>query len=224
VKGRFLIYKFDPRKNVKPLPVEYTLTIDPKETVLMALIQIRETLDPDLAFRYACGARKCGECGMLINKKAVLACDEQVRTDQTVKPLPFFPVIKDLVVDTESFIKKTFRTIFDEALELKTTDGIVPIDLNILKTYLEPTRCMGCLLCQATCPLLRKTEIGFVGPYPLLALSQIALDPRWEGAFEPLITRMDIHACTECGMCAKICPQGIDLPAFFRLLDKRRDT
>ncbi len=224
MKTRFTIYKFDPEHDTKPHAHEYELSMDPRETVFMALIRIRESLDPDLAFRYACNARKCGECGLLINKKVALACDERVQQEQTIKPLPFFPVIKDLVVDTEAFLRKTLDRIFKRTSAFETSEGIPVIDLDTLKKYLEPTQCMGCLLCQASCPLVPKTKSKFSGPFPLLALSQIALDPRWEGKFDGLAKQMGVQTCTECRRCAKACPQHIDLPTLFlRLFDQRRE-
>jgi succinate dehydrogenase/fumarate reductase iron-sulfur protein len=224
MRSHFTVHKFNPQKNTRPSPVEYVLDIDPRETVLMALTRIQENLDPDLAFRYACNARKCGECGLLVNNKAVLACDEQVQPDQTIEALPFFPVIKDLVVDTEPFLKKTSQTITRGMSLFASSDRITPIDLEVLKGCLEPTQCMGCLLCQAACPLARKAQKHFSGPFPLLALSQLALDPRFEGAFTIIAREMGAQVCSECGKCTGVCPQQVDVPALFlKLFGERRD-
>ena len=38
-------------------------------TVLDALFQIQDRMDPSLSFRYSCRGAVCGSCSMLINKE-----------------------------------------------------------------------------------------------------------------------------------------------------------
>ena len=43
-------------------------------TLFIALNEIREQLDPSLAFDFVCRAGICGSCGMMINGRPGLAC------------------------------------------------------------------------------------------------------------------------------------------------------
>jgi fumarate reductase iron-sulfur subunit len=92
---------------------EYRVETTPGATVLDALVRIRETQDPTLAFRYACRVGMCGSCAMVVNGRETWACRMRLtllRTDTvTVRPLYHFPVIRDLVVDMAPFVEKMKR-------------------------------------------------------------------------------------------------------------------
>lgn len=71
-------------------------------SVLDALIWIRNSADPSLAFRYSCiNANACKECVLKVDGKTEYACTARLN-DQgvTVGPLTNKPLIRDLVVDT----------------------------------------------------------------------------------------------------------------------------
>jgi succinate dehydrogenase/fumarate reductase-like Fe-S protein len=68
-------------------------------SVLGVLSYIYENLDPSLAFYFSCRGRKCGGCTMLVNSKAVLACDVLASENMTIEPLPKRKIIRDLVVE-----------------------------------------------------------------------------------------------------------------------------
>ena len=72
-----------------------------------ALTKIKDEMDPTLTFRRSCREGICGSCSMSIDGRNTLACLSYIDTDicapSTVKPLPFFTVMKDLVVDMTNF-------------------------------------------------------------------------------------------------------------------------
>lgn len=106
----------------------YKVQVHKGMTVLDALFQIQDRMDPSLSFRYSCRGAVCGSCSMLIDKEPRLACRTQVTTIQDgdmklkpfapltdepvgwnkdteilIEPLPNFPILKDLVVDMKKF-------------------------------------------------------------------------------------------------------------------------
>jgi succinate dehydrogenase (ubiquinone) iron-sulfur subunit len=106
---RFDIYRFDP-ENVdapKKLMAYYVDLKDCGPMVLDALIKIKDEMDPTLTFRRSCREGICGSCSMNIDGRNTLACLSYIDTDisrpSSVYPLPYFAVLKDLVVDMTTF-------------------------------------------------------------------------------------------------------------------------
>jgi len=106
---RFDIYRFDPENLESPKKImSYYLNL--KECgpmVLDALIQIKDEVDHTLTFRRSCREGICGSCSMNIDGRNTLACLSYIDTDLNkptkVNPLPYFSVLKDLVVDMTNF-------------------------------------------------------------------------------------------------------------------------
>ena len=106
---RFDIYRFDPENLESPKKV-MSYYLDLKECgpmVLDALIQIKDEVDHTLTFRRSCREGICGSCSMNIDGRNTLAClsyiDTDLRKPSKVNPLPYFSVLKDLVVDMTNF-------------------------------------------------------------------------------------------------------------------------
>ena len=95
VKGRYDSFVFD---------------VDPTETVLGILVKINHDFDSTLAFRFACGVVKCGECAVEVNGTPCLACKKMVEEEMKIRPLPELPLIRDLVIDR--------RAVFDQIMKL----------------------------------------------------------------------------------------------------------
>ena len=77
--------------------------------VLDALNYIKDHLDGTLSFRWSCRMGICGSCGMMVNGEPKLTCATFL-TDYApgpvrVEPLRNFPVIRDLVVDIDDFMR-----------------------------------------------------------------------------------------------------------------------
>ena len=56
----------------------YKIELRKGMTILDALFQIQDKMDPSLSFRYSCRGAVCGSCSMLINKEPRLACRTQM--------------------------------------------------------------------------------------------------------------------------------------------------
>ena len=103
------IYRFNPEHDKKPYMQDYTLAVSTKvDAMLLTLIErIKDEQDPTLALRRSCREGVCGSDGMNINGKNGLACITSffgLKSDKIVlRPLPGFPIIRDLVVDMAQF-------------------------------------------------------------------------------------------------------------------------
>ena len=82
--------------------------------VLDALNYIRDDLDPTLAFRWSCRMGICGSCGMTVDDRPRLTCEDNLASygdEITVAPLDGFPVIRDLVVDIDDFMQNKLPSV-----------------------------------------------------------------------------------------------------------------
>ena len=104
------IKRFDPEaENPGPYQETFSLEVADHFTVLDSLMKVREEVDESLAMRCSCRASICGSCAMRVNGHAMLACKTRLTSvmdaDNTVRIQPMWnqPVVKDLVVDMQSF-------------------------------------------------------------------------------------------------------------------------
>jgi hypothetical protein len=106
---RFDIYRFNPEdsKNPKNIMTYYINLKECGPMVLDALIKIKDEMDCTLTFRRSCREGICGSCSMNIDGRNTLAClsyiDTSLNIPAKVYPLPYFAVLKDLVVDMTNF-------------------------------------------------------------------------------------------------------------------------
>ena len=104
------IARKDPGTNGdKPTFQAYQVEVDENATVLDAMLQVRDEQDPTLSFRGSCQSGYCGECSMRISGKGRLACVQRVvdaikKDEVKVEPIRNVPVLKDLVLDMETFL------------------------------------------------------------------------------------------------------------------------
>lgn len=105
---RFDIYRYNPEEDDSKKITSYYVDLnDCGPMVLDALIKIKDEKDSTLAFRRSCREGICGSCSMNIDGRNTLAClayiDKNLDTTSKVMPLPYFSVIRDLVVDMTNF-------------------------------------------------------------------------------------------------------------------------
>src|SRR3546814_3954483 len=68
----------------------------------LALIKIKNEVDPTLTFRRSCREGVCGSCAVNIDGTNTLACTKYISDmegEVKIYPLPHMPVVKDLVPD-----------------------------------------------------------------------------------------------------------------------------
>ena len=99
------ILRYNPETDRKGHWEEYTLAADPDERILDLLHKVK-WFDGSLAFRRSCAHGVCGSDAMVVNGENMLACQvlvKEVSTPIKIEPIRGLPVIKDLVVNMDSF-------------------------------------------------------------------------------------------------------------------------
>lgn len=205
------IRRYHPGQDTEPYLQTFTVPLQKGVTVFGVLDYIRKNLDESLGYKIYCTSQQCGECGVLLNGKPVLACDEVITTDHLVlKPLPRFPVIKDLVVDTDSTLKKQWADLPPLDGAKRNWDFLTGDEQNAV---FMAGRCISCSICQSICPLYKENQEVIAGPGFYVALSQYLLRASTKTEMEMVLSKAvqhDILKCTACKNCSGNCPKKIN--------------
>jgi succinate dehydrogenase/fumarate reductase iron-sulfur protein len=217
-KVKAKIYRFDPSKDKEPYYEEFDVPMEKNMVVMGALDYIHDNYRSDLAYRWFCGVKKCGQCGVMVNGKPALACWEPVSPQMTIEPLRNFKVIRDLVVD-----RTKYDAIISEAklhLERKKPyPGFPePLQHSKMKAAFELEACIECGICMAACPTLADKHFVekqpfecFVGPTAMVQIAKYSVDPRDEADRFDLLMKGHIEQCDSCNDCTEACPLDIDV-------------
>jgi Fe-S oxidoreductase len=124
-----------------------------------------------------------------------------------IEPLPGFQVIRDLVIDRDSY----FEDLHVLDLDLERSDPYPgfpeTIDSTEMDGMSEMAGCLECLLCNSACPAYNSK---FIGPAPLVQLAKYALDPRDHGNRPQAAIQVGgIDDCVSCYQCTLVCPMKI---------------
>ncbi|OGO90184.1 MAG: succinate dehydrogenase iron-sulfur subunit [Coxiella sp. RIFCSPHIGHO2_12_FULL_42_15] len=213
----FSIYRYHPEKDEKPYLQDYTLDIGliTGKMLLNALEALKEQ-HPDLGFRRSCGEGVCGSDGMNINGKNGLACITQLHQlpdKVTLRPLPGFPVIRDLIVDMEQFYEqwRKVKPYLQNHQELPEKERLQsPQDREKLDGLYE---CILCACCSSACPSYWWNPDKFIGPAGLLAAYRFIVDSRdteTQDRLDDLKDRFSVFRCRTIMNCASVCPKGLN--------------
>jgi succinate dehydrogenase / fumarate reductase iron-sulfur subunit len=205
------IHRFDPQADTEPYCREYIVDWEQHETVLDLLLKTRRG-DPSLAFRRSCRSGICGSCAMFIGDRSRLACHTLVREmagdrdSLSIKPLPGFRQLKDLVVEMDPFFD-ALKRVLPWVITLPQHDGLVsPEDSERIE---PPATCILCGVCDAE---IRQS--GSVTPAALVKNVRLAVDPRDALGIDRMkftgLTEEGLHTFRE--LLASVCPKGIKLP------------
>jgi succinate dehydrogenase / fumarate reductase iron-sulfur subunit len=129
-----------------------------------------------------------------------------------LRPLPSFPVIRDLVVDMSGFFKQ-YRSITPYVVD----DGPLPqkerlqspADREKLDGLYE---CILCACCTSQCPSYWWNPDKFVGPAGLLQAYRFIVDSRDRATAERLDDLDDVYRLFRCRSimnCTEVCPKGL---------------
>ena len=208
---------------------EYSLEIEDHETVLDALIQVREYIDETLAVRCSCRSAICGSCAMRVNGHARLACKAKVvelsagEDTITIEPLGNTKPVKDLVADMTAFWDKVRQVQpYLKAHPAPEKEYIAP---GAAMSDLAGTmNCIMCGACVSDCTSLAVDE-NFIGPAALAKAYRFVADPReTEDARDERLRALSRYSgiwdCTHCFECVEVCPK--DVAPMDRILDIRR--
>lgn len=214
-------------QNTPPKFQTYTLDVNEGNTILDCLNRIKWEQDGSLAFRKNCRNTICGSCAMRINGRSALACKENVGNELaklgwqpgvgipeiTIAPMGNMPVIKDLVVDMQSFWDNL------EAVDpyVSTSARAIP-EREFLQSPEERSRldqagnCILCGACYSECNA-REVNPDFVGPHALAKAQRMVADSR-DYTTETRLENYNqgtfgVWGCTRCYWCNAVCPMEV---------------
>jgi len=239
-KGMNLTLKIWRQKNAKAQGKmeTYQLTdISEHMSFLEMLDVLNEQLinadEEPVAFDHDCREGICGMCSLYINGEAhgpdrgVTTCQLHMRMfndGETITIEPFrakaFPVIKDLIVDRESFDRIQHAGGFVSVNTSGNTQdaNALPIPKIDADNAFDAATCIGCGACVATCK--NASAMLFVSA----KVSQFALLPQGQVEAKErvlnMVNQMDLEGfgnCTNTGACEVECPKGISLDNIARM-------
>lgn len=221
-----------------PWVQSYQLEVEPSNTILDCLNRIKWEQDGTLAFRKNCRNTICGSCSMRINGRSALACKENIGQEVarlqsiaasapnanghadasaiptiTVAPMGNMLVIRDLVVDMQSFWDNL------EAVDpyVSTSARQVP-EREFLQTPEQREKlnqvgnCILCGACYSECAA-REVNPDFVGPHALAKAYRTVVDNRDDQTEQRLEHYNEgtkgVWGCTRCYYCNSVCPMEV---------------
>jgi fumarate reductase iron-sulfur subunit len=189
------------------------------QTVLDVVTHIQRTLDPTLAYRFACRVGMCGSCAMTVNGVPRWTCrthiDKAVQNENeiSIEPLRNLPVIRDLVTDMREFFDKWarakgsfqgLRTRKDDFANVKPqSKDRAQVDAAI--------ECIGCAVCYSACDVVAQNP-DYLGPAALNRAWTLVKDEREEknpDRLRAVAGDAGCHACHTHMSCTERCPKGI---------------
>jgi fumarate reductase iron-sulfur subunit len=188
-------------------------------TVLDALVHLRETAAPDLAFRYACRVGMCGSCAVVVNGRERWACRTRLRAvapagaPVTLRPLYHFPLIRDLVVDMAPYVAR-LRAAGGAFVPAEAGAGGVariPAADPARRAIDAAIECIGCGACLSACTMVRW-DPAFPGPAALNRAFTLVADKRDARRAERWATLLGEDGLWRChgqAQCAAVCPMEL---------------
>lgn len=212
------VRRYNPDIDKKPYWQDFQIELTPDKTVLAALEEIKAYQDGTLTFRRSCRHAICGSCAMMVNRQNTLVCTTPLKDTLnnkqvvTIEPLPYLPVIKDLVVDRSAFWEQYERVrpwLVPPETVPEREFRVSPEEVEAIE---NAETCIMCGACYSACPVIAGNK-SYIGPHALLKAFLRVLDPRdtipeerldivsdWTGTFR----------CHKVLNCTQACPKGLD--------------
>ena len=214
---QFSIYRYEPEMDKKPYMQDYTLTLEAgKDMMLLDALESLKEQDQSLTFRRSCREGVCGSDGMNINGKNGLACVtllSSLKSPVVLRPLPGFPVIRDLVVDMQPFYRQ-----YEKAQPYLINNTESPVQERLQSPEQREKldglyECILCACCTSACPSYWWNPDKFLGPAALLWLCRFLVDNRDEAKEQRLAELNDLFSLFRCRTimnCTSVCPKGLN--------------
>lgn len=197
---------------------EFDVPRQPSQTVLDVVTYIQRTLDPALAYRYACRVGMCGSCAMTVNGVPRWTCrthvDRVVQDEAlSIAPLRNLPIIRDLVTDMTEFFDKWARAKGRfEGTRSRQEDfaRVQPQSKNRISID-AAIECIGCGVCYAACDVVSWNP-AYLGPAALNRAWTLVKDERDSLKVERLRAVAGDAGCHSCHThmsCSERCPKHI---------------
>jgi succinate dehydrogenase / fumarate reductase, iron-sulfur subunit len=201
------IRRYDPQSGDSAYWEDHTIELGPKQSVLDAILKVKDDTDGSIGIRCSCQQAICGSCAVRMNGKPGLACNTHLseaaarghgtgwnppdaeggeapelggdRKDViTVEPMGNMPVIRDLIVDMDAVHWKKIE---------RVTPWLINQEPIPEREYVVPhenmvdvTQTMACIQCGACVSdcLSMEVDPGFIGPAALSKAYRFVGDPR----------------------------------------------
>lgn len=227
MEKKFRIFRFDPETDTEGYYKTYTVSARPEERILDCLNRIKWEQDGTLGYRMSCAHGVCGSDGMRINGVCALACQKLVRDyadseEITLEPLPFFRVLKDLIVDMEDFLARI------DTMRPHLVPAGPPSEKEMLqspedhKKVEDVIRCILCACCTGACPVMLENP-DYVGPAALVWGYRFLYDSR-DGQFTSRLEKLNepnsVWPCVNYFECTRVCPKAIPVTKSINLMKR----
>ncbi|MGL6028389.1 MAG: succinate dehydrogenase iron-sulfur subunit [Legionella sp.] len=213
------IYRYNPEVDAKPYMKDYQLDVAAKsDPMLLTLLErLKAEQDSSITYRRSCREGVCGSDGMNINGTNGLACIthlSKLNTDKIViRPLPGFPVIRDLAVDLSQFYQQ-----YERIEPYLQNDEVAPAQERLQspeeRAQLDGLyECILCACCTSSCPSFWWNPEKFVGPAGLLQARRFLADSRDKATNHRLNKLQDpfsVFRCRTIMNCTNVCPKGLN--------------
>lgn len=217
-KAIIRVQRYNPDLDAKPYQQEFTIAPQRDTTILDALHMIKADQDGSLTFRRSCRHAICGSCAMNVNGRNRLVChtplsdvlDGEGRV--SIKPLPYLPIVKDLVVDRSAFWRQYLRV----KPWLLPPDDVPEHEFRVSPAEVAALNsaetCIMCGACYSACQVVGMNK-NYIGPHALLKAFLRVTDPRDTRPGERLADLTDydgVYRCHTIFNCIDACPKGLD--------------
>jgi succinate dehydrogenase / fumarate reductase iron-sulfur subunit len=156
---------------------------------------------------------------MTINSVERLACKtlvrdvaEQENAVVIIEPLKSLPVQRDLMVDYARFFD-FYRVVKPFLIPAKEVEhGEITQTPEERSRFDDPTKCILCASCHASCPVVAEKDPDFIGPAAVVQAARFVFDSRDKGIGPRLDVLDDPHGVWPCENhfnCTRVCPRGI---------------
>jgi len=206
------VFRYDPQEDAEARFEEYPVEYYEGMRIWRALDSINEKQRANIAWRLSCREYLCGSCTIMVNGRPALACKTAVEDGQVLEPLPYFPIVKDLVIDRDVAANRLIKLrpwLLREDDISKTEVKLHQSDILMAR---DMTQCIGCLACIAVCPAIKGAWEQFNGPMYQTLIAKAAFNPLDKANRVADAIRAGAFNCTQCGACRDVCPKKIDIP------------
>ncbi|VFP80324.1 succinate dehydrogenase iron-sulfur subunit [Candidatus Erwinia haradaeae] len=221
MKLEFSIYRYNPDLDRYPYMQNCFLELKDNQDLMLldALIYLKEK-DPTLAFRRSCREGVCGSDGLNINGKNGLACITPISTlggkknKIILRPLPFLPVIRDLIVDMSQFYHQYSKIkpyLINNVPITQMRENLQNPDQRAKLDGLY--ECILCACCSTACPSFWWNPDKFIGPAGLLTAYRFLIDNRdteTDWRLDHLNDAFSVFRCHSIMNCTSVCPKGLN--------------
>src|ERR1700759_5280470 len=223
------IRRYDPSSGQAAHWDEHPVELDGSNSVLDAILKVRDEVDGSIGIFCSCQQAICGSCGGRMNGKPGLACNTHLEEAAArrhgtgwnpddgevdggggappagvieVEPMGNIPVIRDLIVDMDAVHWKKIQRVTPYLINKEPVperEYIVPHD-----NMGDVTQTMACIQCGACVSDCLSMEIDplFTGPAALAKAYRFVGDPRDAQHYERLKDLSeDEHGIYDCTHC-----------------------